>query len=41
MTLSELALFIEGSESLGQRPLSPPLLRHSDLSPKFPADGGC
>jgi transposase len=41
MTLSELALFIEGSESLGQRPLSPPLLRQSDLSPKFPADGGC
>ena len=41
MTLSELALFIEGSESLGQRPLSPPLLRQTDLTPKFPADGGC
>jgi transposase len=41
MTLSELALFVEGIESLGQRPLSPPLLRQSDLTPKFPADGGC
>jgi transposase len=34
MTLSELALFIEGSEAM-LHPLSPPLLRHSDLSQKF------
>lgn len=36
MTLTELSLFVEGSESLGPRPLSPPLLRKSDLSPRFP-----
>lgn len=36
MTLTELSLFVEGSESLGREPLSPPLLRKTDLSPKFP-----
>jgi len=41
MTLSELALFIEGSEWTGQRPLSPPLLRQSDLTPKFPEREPC
>ena len=35
MTLTELSLFVEGSESLGRQPLSPPLLRKADLSPKF------
>jgi len=34
LTLSELALFIEGSEALFA-PLSPPLLRHVDLASKF------
>lgn len=34
MTLSELALFIEGSEAT-RHPLSPPLLRHADLTQKF------
>jgi transposase len=37
MTLSELALFIEGSEA-ARRPLSPPLLRRAILEPKVPAD---
>jgi transposase len=36
MTLTELSLFVEGSESLGPRALSPPLLRKSDLTPRFP-----
>lgn len=36
LTLSELALFIEGSEALGRIELSPPLLRKADLRPKFP-----
>jgi transposase len=36
LTLSELALFIEGSEALGRVELSPPLLRKADLRPKFP-----
>ena len=41
MTLTELALFVEGSESLGRHPLSPPLLRKSDLTPKFPPKESC
>jgi transposase len=36
LTLSELGLFIEGSEALGRLPLSPPLLRKADLRAKFP-----
>ena len=36
MSPSELALFIEGSESVGRMPLSPPLLRQSDLSIGMP-----
>lgn len=35
MTLSELALFIEGSEA-ARKPLSPPLLRRVILEPKVP-----
>jgi transposase len=35
MTLSELALFIEGSEA-ARKPLSPPLLRRAILEPKIP-----
>jgi transposase len=35
MTLSELALFIEGSEAIGRIPLSPPLMTKADLTPKF------
>jgi transposase len=35
MTLSELALFIEGSEA-ARKPLSPPLLRRAILEPKVP-----
>jgi transposase len=35
LTLSELALYIEGSEATRQA-LSPPLLRRADLVPKFP-----
>ena len=35
MTLSELALFIEGSEAV-RKPLSPPLLRRASLVPKMP-----
>ena len=34
MTLSELALFVEGSEALSAS-LSPPLLRQADLASKF------
>jgi hypothetical protein len=34
-TLSELALFIEGSEA-ARKPLSPPLLRRAILEPKVP-----
>jgi hypothetical protein len=40
MTLSELALFIEGSEVASRMPLSPSLLTKSDLRPKFPDDPG-
>jgi transposase len=35
MTPSELALFIEGSESVGRLPMSPPLLQHRDLRSKM------
>jgi transposase len=38
ITLAELALFIEGSESIGRMPLSPPLLAHADLRPKMPRE---
>lgn len=41
MTLTELSLLIEGSETLGREPLSPPLLRRSDLSPRFPQNDAC
>ena len=37
MTLSELALFIEGSEAT-RKPLSPPLLRRTILEPKPPSE---
>jgi transposase len=37
LTLSELGLFIEGSEVAGQVELSPPLLRRTDLRAKFPS----
>lgn len=40
LTLSELALFIEGSQALGRVELSPPLLRKIDLRPKFPEKVG-
>lgn len=36
MTLSELGLFIEGSDAFGRAELSPPLLRRADLRAKFP-----
>jgi transposase len=36
LTLSELALFIEGSDAMLRAPLSPPLLRRSDLRARFP-----
>lgn len=36
MTLSELSLFIEGSEMAARMPLSPSLLSKSDLRTKFP-----
>ena len=36
MTLSELALFIEGSEVATRMPLSPALLAKADLRAKFP-----
>ena len=39
MTLTELALFIEGSQAM-QRTLSPPLLRRAILEPKAP-DSAC
>ncbi|HEY3497837.1 MAG TPA: IS66 family insertion sequence element accessory protein TnpB [Polyangiaceae bacterium] len=38
MTLSELALFIEGSEVAARVALSPNLLKRADLRPKFPGD---
>lgn len=38
MTPSELALFIEGSESVGRVPMSPPLLRRRDLRDRFRSD---
>jgi transposase len=36
MTLSELSLFVEGSEAIGRMTLSPPLLTKMDLRSKFP-----
>jgi transposase len=36
MTLSELSLFIEGSEIAARLPLSPSLLSKTDLRTKFP-----
>ncbi len=36
MTMSELSLFIEGSEVAARMPLSPSLLSKSDLRAKFP-----
>lgn len=36
MTLSELSLFVEGSEIAARMPLSPSLLSKSDLRTKFP-----
>ena len=38
MTLSELALFVEGSEALGRVELSPPLMRKVDLAARFPKE---
>lgn len=38
MSPAELALFIEGSESVGRLPMSPPLLRQSDLRARMPAE---
>lgn len=38
LSLSELALFIEGSDSVGRMKLSPPLLTRADLRPKMPSD---
>jgi transposase len=37
LTLTELSLFIEGSETVGRLPMSPPLLTRRDLSPKLGA----
>lgn len=38
MTLSELSLFIQGSEVAARIPLSPSLLSKADLRAKFPGD---
>jgi transposase len=38
LTLSELSLFIEGSDSIGRVPLSPALLTHADLRSKMHPD---
>ncbi|HKP58394.1 MAG TPA: IS66 family insertion sequence element accessory protein TnpB [Polyangiales bacterium] len=38
MTPSELALFIEGSETVGRLPMSPPLLEQRDLRSKMPSE---
>jgi len=35
MTMSELSLFIEGSQLVGQRPLSPPAISLEELAPKI------
>jgi transposase len=40
MTMSELALFIEGSEVATRMPLSPSLLSKADLRPRFPGSEG-
>jgi transposase len=37
MTMSELSLFIEGSETVGRIPMNPPLLQRADLRPKMTA----
>jgi len=37
LTLTELALFIEGSDMVGRLPMSPPLLTKRDLSPRLRA----
>jgi transposase len=39
LSLSELSLFIEGSESVGRLPLSPALLTHADLRSKMQNEG--
>lgn len=39
MTPSELALFIEGSESVGRLTLSPPLLQQRDMRSKMRTSG--
>ncbi len=36
LTLSELALFLEGCELLGKKRLSPPALDEKDLAPRSP-----
>jgi transposase len=36
MTMSELSLFLEGSEFVGRRSLSPPALTHKDLAVTIP-----
>ena len=36
MTLSELSLFLEGSDVAARMPLSPSLLSKADLRTKFP-----
>jgi transposase len=38
LTISELALFIEGSETVGRLPMSPPLLQQRDLRSKMPPE---
>ena len=38
MSLTELSLFIEGSDSVGRLALSPALLTHADLRSKMPRD---
>lgn len=40
LSLSELALFIEGSDSVGRMRLSPPLLAHADLRSRMHRDAG-
>lgn len=37
LTPTELALFLEGSETVGRLPMSPPLLTRRDLTPSFGA----
>jgi len=35
LTMSELSLFLEGSELVGKRALSPAPITHADLAPKI------